>query len=93
MTETSEKTVAEETTVTATGLDGVISIALSQGALSIWYVPIGAILLLLLMPHWHHPVPEFSARLAYAAVFALALLIPISWLVNPGLPKAGSDSS
>jgi hypothetical protein len=69
-----------------TALGAIMAVVFSGLQPMIWYLPVSAILVAILMPYWKTSGSDRMGRAVYAAVFALALMPAIAWLLSPLLP-------
>lgn len=81
-----EQAAGEQQAVIATAIGAIIALVFGGESPSIWYIPISAILITLLLPYWRVIDPSRLHRLTYAFVFAFAILPALIWVLSPVLP-------
>ncbi|MCW8127827.1 hypothetical protein [Microbulbifer halophilus] len=72
--------------IVGTALGAIIAMVFGGSAPSIWYLPITAILVALLLPYWRARSRNRLPRITYSLVFAFCCLPAIIFVLAPALP-------
>lgn len=81
-----KQTESDQQAVLSAVVGVVVSIVLTNTGPSVWYLPLSAILVFVLLPHWGRQEGRALHGITYALVLGFALIPGTAWILGPILP-------